>query len=165
MRCGLFLTVCTPSGVSVESMMYVGMGLLLLLGRSLRRTRVSACDLVLPDRVPRRRARVAAMRAAAPRPSARHPRRGPGTAVARALCAARSVARGIKTAPPDADVASNAVPTEVFHALSLQLCKRHRDPRALLCDERRRARGKALPDQLDESDQPKGAQGAEGEYR
>src|SRR3954451_18228870 len=25
MRCGLFLTVCTPSGVSVESMMYVGM--------------------------------------------------------------------------------------------------------------------------------------------
>src|ERR1700746_1014952 len=24
MRCGLFLTVCTPSGVSVESMMYVG---------------------------------------------------------------------------------------------------------------------------------------------
>jgi len=38
--------------------MYVGMGLLLLLGRSLRRTRVSACDLVLPDRVPRRRARV-----------------------------------------------------------------------------------------------------------
>src|SRR5215208_925051 len=26
MRCGLFLTVCTPSGVSVVSMMYVGMG-------------------------------------------------------------------------------------------------------------------------------------------
>src|SRR4051812_29111235 len=25
MRCGLFLTVCTPSGDSVESMMYVGM--------------------------------------------------------------------------------------------------------------------------------------------
>src|SRR6201747_1660429 len=25
MRCGLFLTVCTPSGVSVDSMMYVGM--------------------------------------------------------------------------------------------------------------------------------------------
>jgi hypothetical protein len=25
MRCGLFLIVCTPSGVSVESMMYVGM--------------------------------------------------------------------------------------------------------------------------------------------
>jgi hypothetical protein len=23
-RCGLFLTVCTPSGVSVETMMYVG---------------------------------------------------------------------------------------------------------------------------------------------
>jgi hypothetical protein len=25
MRCGLFFTVCTPSGVRVESMMYVGM--------------------------------------------------------------------------------------------------------------------------------------------
>src|SRR3954467_4119490 len=25
MRCGLFLTVCTPSGERVESMMYVGM--------------------------------------------------------------------------------------------------------------------------------------------
>ena len=27
MRCGLFLIVCMPSGVSVESMMYVGMAL------------------------------------------------------------------------------------------------------------------------------------------
>src|SRR5919197_1067701 len=41
MRCGLFFTVCTPSGVRVESMMYVGMGASVV-------DRV-AIALVLPD--------------------------------------------------------------------------------------------------------------------
>src|SRR5205823_13423092 len=35
MRCGLFLTVCTPSGDKVESMMYVGMTAFRRVGRVL----------------------------------------------------------------------------------------------------------------------------------
>ena len=61
MRCGLFLTVCTPSGVSVESMMYVGMPS--SLSSSMNPSRVSIGKrtgvgtpevLVACERVPRR---------------------------------------------------------------------------------------------------------------